>query len=95
MKYIELLPSIYSVQIDILHKDWKGNMKSIQFTNELVIPLSVQFWTDKMAGSAQEVHVLVSIDSASNENQLYILLVIQTCTLNMELKVTQLVDYRG
>lgn len=48
-----------------------------------------------MAGSAQEVHVLVSIDSASNENQLYILLVIQTCTLNMELKVTQLVDYRG
>lgn len=43
-----------------------------------------------MAGSAQVVHVLISIDSASNENQLYniILLVIQTCTLNMELKVT-------
>lgn len=70
-------------------------MKSIQFTNKLVSPLSVQFWTDKMAGSAQVVHVLISIDSASNENQLYILLVIQTCTLNMELKVTQLVDYRG
>lgn len=33
-----------------------------------------------MAGSAQVVHVLVSIDSASNENQLYNYI---TCYTNM------------
>lgn len=29
MKYTEPLPSIYSVQIDILSKDWKENMQFV------------------------------------------------------------------